>query len=74
MKGINTMEENESKANYYTVQQVYDDVFQRTLSKTTIHQMIKKGKIPGVKFCRKTLIPAYWVEDFINKAHTAGSY
>lgn len=68
------MDENESKQNYYTVQQVYDVVFQKTLSKTTIHQMIKRGKIPSVQFCRKTLIPAYWVDECISKAHTAGSY
>ncbi|WP_196600382.1 hypothetical protein [Pectinatus frisingensis] len=59
----------EKKVNFYTVNQVYDKVFQGTLSKTTIHHMIKQGKIPSVEFVRKKLIPAYWVEKCIAKAH-----
>jgi len=59
----------ESKPNFYTVNQVHQLVFQGTLSKTTIHHMIRNGKIPAAEFMTKKLIPAYWVEDCIAKAH-----
>ena len=64
---------NTNKTNYYTVNQVYDIVFQGALSNTSIHQLIRQGKIPTVDFLRKRLIPAYWVEDCIAKAHKIGS-
>lgn len=69
MKGVIDLVESGNKPNFYTVNQVYDLVFQGTLSKTTIHQMIRQGKIPAVEFVRKKLIPAYWVENCIAKAH-----
>lgn len=59
----------ENKPNFYTVNQVYEIVFQGTLSKTTIHHMIRRGKIPVVEFMTKKLIPAYWVDECLAKAH-----
>jgi hypothetical protein len=60
---------NENKKNYYTVSEVYENVFLGALSKTTIHQLIKKGKIPSVVFLSKKLIPAWWVLAEIEKAN-----
>ena len=59
----------ESKPNFYTVTQVHDIVFRGSLSKTTIHQMVRKKQIPSVEFLSKKLIPAYWVEACLAKAH-----
>lgn len=58
----------ENKPNFYTVNQVFETVFQGAVSKTTIHQMIRRGKIPVVEFTTKKLIPAYWVEQCLAKA------
>ena len=68
-KGMNKMTQNENKPNFYTVAQVHELVFRGALSKSTIHGMIRQGKIPTVEFMSKKLIPAYWVDDCIAKAH-----
>ncbi|WP_418627482.1 hypothetical protein [Anaerosinus sp.] len=60
---------NENKPNFYTVNQVHQLVFQGSLSKTTIHHMIRQGKIPTVEFMTKKLIPAFWVDECLAKAH-----
>jgi hypothetical protein len=62
------MKMNENKPNFYTVTQVHDLVFRSALSKTTIHQMIRAGKIPTVDFLSKKLIPAYWVDECLAKS------
>ena len=59
-----------AKPNYYTVGQVYDLVFSQLVSKTTIHKLIRKGEIPSENFLQKKLIPAWWVEQQIQKAHS----
>lgn len=61
---------NKTKKNFYTVKEVYDIVFGGSLSKTTIHQLIKTGKIPAVEFMTKKLIPAYWVDECLSKANS----
>lgn len=61
------MSEN-NKPNFYTVNQVHELVFMGTLSKTTIHQMIRRGKIPTIDFMTKKLIPAFWVEECLAKS------
>ncbi len=58
------------KPNYYTVGQVYELVFSQLISKTTIHKLIRKGEIPSENFLQKKLIPAWWVEQQIQKAHS----
>ncbi|WP_110954728.1 helix-turn-helix transcriptional regulator [Anaerosinus massiliensis] len=59
----------EKKKNFYTISQVQELVFEGSLSKTTIHQLVKKGKIPSVSFMSKKLIPSYWVEECLAKAN-----
>lgn len=59
----------EKKKNFYTISQVQELVFCGSLSKTTIHQLVKKEKIPSVSFMSKKLIPAYWVEECLAKAN-----
>lgn len=58
---------NAERKNFYTVSEVYNLVFQGALSKTTIHKMIRTGKIPSVEFMSKKLVPAYWVEECLAK-------
>ncbi|MGL5269032.1 MAG: helix-turn-helix domain-containing protein [Selenomonadaceae bacterium] len=60
---------NGKKKNFYTVSEVCEIVFDGSLSKTTIHQLVRNGKIPAVSFMSKKLIPAYWVEDCLAKAN-----
>ena len=55
--------------NYYTVTEVKEYVFFGALSLTTVHQLIKKGKIPSVTFLSKKLIPAWWVIEELEKAN-----
>ncbi len=58
----------ENKPNYYTIDQVYNDVFNRQLSKTTIHKLCRAGKIPSTRIVRKFLIPAWWVSEQLKAA------
>lgn len=63
------METINEKANYYTVSQVYNLVFGGLVSKTTIHKLIRSGEIPSEEFLRKRLIPAWWVDRTLERAH-----
>lgn len=56
--------------NYYTVGQIHDIVFSQLISKTTIHKLIRSGEIPSENFLQKKLIPAWWVEQQIQRAHS----
>lgn len=57
-----------SKPNFYTIDQVYNDVYNRQLSKTTIHKLCRAGTIPSQRIVRKVLVPAWWVEQQLAKA------
>lgn len=58
----------DTKTNYYTIDQVYNDVYNRQLSKTTIHKLCRAGKIPSERIVRKFLIPAWWVQEQLARA------
>lgn len=58
----------ETKSNYYTIDQIYNDIYNRHISKTTIYKLCRKGKIPSERFMRKFLVPAWWVERQLEKA------
>lgn len=60
------MEQNK-KRNFYTVKEVRELVYNNNLSISTIHKLIKQDVIPYTQLCRKRLIPAWWVEDQIQK-------
>lgn len=59
----------ETKTNYYTIEQIYNNVYNRQLSKTTIHKLCRNGTIPNTRIVRKFLIPAWWVEEQLARAH-----
>lgn len=59
------------KKNFYTVSDIHKIIFFGSLSKTTIHTLIRKGKIPSVAFMSKRLIPAWWVENALKEANEA---
>lgn len=57
-----------NKTNYYTIEDIYNDVYNRRLSKTTIHKLCRNGTIPSVRLVRKFLIPAWWVSEQLKAA------
>lgn len=57
--------------NYYTVREVADLVFGRSISVTTIHHLIDDGTIPAERYGRRKLILGHWVRDRIS--HAQGS-
>lgn len=59
------METQAKKRNYYTAKEVLSIVFDGNISTTTLHKLLRRGDIPSTDFCRKKLIPAYWVEQQI---------
>ena len=59
----------DTKTNYYTIDEVFNDVYNRQLSKTTIHKLCRNGTIPSTRLVRKFLIPAWWVEAQLKAAH-----
>lgn len=60
----------DTKTNYYTIDDLYNNVYNRQLSKTTIHKLCRDGTIPSTRLVRKFLIPAWWVEKQLKAAHT----
>ena len=62
------MEQIANKTNYYTIEYIYDNVFNKQLSKTTIHKLCRNGTIPSVRLVRKFLIPAWWVSEQLKAA------
>ncbi len=58
----------ETKTNYYTVEQIYNGVYNQQLSKATIHKLCRNGTIPSVRIVRKFLIPAWWVNQQLHLA------
>lgn len=59
------------RKNFYTVSDIHKIIFLGSLSRTTIHNLIRKGKIPSVAFMSKRLIPAWWVENALKEANQA---
>ena len=56
---------------FYTVGQLVEYLGEDIISKGTIYLMIKRGDIPVSYISSKPLIPAWWVEDFINAGKPA---
>lgn len=48
--------------NFYTVNQLHE-LLEGTVSKATLHVMIRNGKIPSVAFMSKRLVPGEWVRE-----------
>lgn len=44
------------KRNLLTVDEAWDQVFERAISKTKLYQMLQQGKIPAVKFDGKYIL------------------
>ncbi len=59
----------DTKTNYYTIDEVFNHVYNRQLSKPTIHKLCHNGTIPSTRLARKFLIPAWWVEKQLEAAH-----
>lgn len=58
----------DTKPNFYTIDQIYENVYNRQLSKTTIHKLCRAGTIPSQRIVRKFLVPAWWVEQQLQLA------
>ena len=54
---------------FFTVSQLVEYLGQGVISRGTIYLMIKKGDIPTVRIGEQILIPASWVDQFINNAN-----
>ncbi len=54
---------------FFTVSQLVEYLGQGVISRGTIYLMIKKGDIPTVRIGERILIPASWVDQFINNAN-----
>lgn len=63
----------DEKRNFFTVKEIRKAVFDDQISITTIHKLIKRGEIPYTDFCRKRLIPAWWAEQTLARAHEGGN-
>jgi len=55
------------KRNYYTVKEAREIVYSNNISITTLHKLMNQNVIPFTQLCRKRLIPAWWVEQEIEK-------
>lgn len=51
------------RKNFYTVRE-FHEILGNTTCITSIYNQIKAGKIPVTYIGTRTLIPAYWVNDF----------
>lgn len=54
---------------FFTVSQLVGYLGDGVISRWTIYLMIKKGEIPTVRIGERILIPASWVDQFINNAN-----
>ena len=54
---------------FFTVSQIVGYLGDGVISRGTIYLMIKKGEIPTVRIGERILIPASWVDQFINNAN-----
>lgn len=54
---------------FFTVSQLVTYLGDGVISRGTIYLMIKKGEIPTVRIGERILIPASWVDQFINNAN-----
>lgn len=52
--------------NFYSVNELIAIIGEGVISKATIYNQIRCGKIPVTYFGCRALIPAYWVEQFVN--------
>lgn len=52
--------------NFYNVKE-FHKILNSSVSKTTIYNQIKAGKIPVTYIGNCTLIPGYWVDDFCKR-------
>lgn len=57
------------KRKFYTVAQLTEYFGDEVISKGAVYSMIKKGEIPSVQLGERILIPAQWVEDFMENAN-----
>ena len=58
---------------FYTVAEFYRDVIDKTVALSTIYAHIRAGKIPVRYFGSKPLIPATYVDEFLNGKLTEAS-
>lgn len=59
----------ESKRKFYTVSQLAEYLGENVISKGAVYSMIKKGEIPSMQLGDRILIPAQWVENFMETAN-----
>lgn len=58
---------------FFTVSQLVEYFGNGVISRGSIYLMIKRGEIPTVRICERILIPASWVDQFIENANEAVS-
>ncbi|MGM9533750.1 MAG: helix-turn-helix domain-containing protein [Intestinibacter sp.] len=51
--------------NFYSVNELISIIGEGVISKATVYNQIRNGKIPVAYFGCRALIPAYWVEQFV---------
>lgn len=57
--------EKERTRRFYTVSQLHDELSD-VVSKGQLYRMINRGEIPVRKIGTKIVVPADWVENFLN--------
>ncbi len=53
---------------FFTVSQLVEYLGNGVISRSTVYLIIKDGTIPVIHIGTKPLIPASWVDDFVNSA------
>ena len=56
---------------FFTVSQLVEYFGNGVISRGSIYLMIKRGEIPTVRIRERILIPASWVDQFIDNANNA---
>lgn len=59
--------------NFYTVKEMRELVYDNNISITTLHKLMNNNVIPFTQLCRKRLIPAWWVEQEIQKGRVCST-
>lgn len=57
------------KRKFYTVSQLAEYLGDDVISKGAVYSMIKKGEIPSMQLGDRILIPAQWVDNFMETAN-----
>jgi len=68
-----TMNSQPVKRNLLTVDQAWEEVFERSISKTKLYQMLQQGKVPAVRIGAKYLLRRESLESWFRQQEEQGA-